>query len=415
MIKTLQRKFIVTAMIAVSVLLILLLSGINVFNAWTTEKDTTILLGTLLKSEADQAPEPPNSAMNNPGFFNPPPSEDDKMSAVFFTVRFDSSGNVAQVDVSHISSVTEADAKLYAETLYQAGRTSGKSKNFKYASVPTSDGRGSIYLFLDVSSEYYAVLRVVVLSAFGGVVCWVLMLLLVFLLSKKAIRPIAENIQKQKQFVTDAGHEFKTPLAIMLANLDAMELHNSENKWSKNIREQIVRLNGLIQNLLTLAKSDESKVLLGTTSFSLSDSVNEILRAFTEPMQLKNLTLHASISPDLPICANKEQILQLISILIDNAVKYSIHDGLISLSLQKSGKMNILQIENVCETLPECKPDKLFDRFYRANTARTQKSGGYGIGLSAAQAIVLLHHGTIRASYDPPNKIIFTVKLPEIS
>jgi hypothetical protein len=412
MIKTLQRKFIITAMIAVSVLLILLLGGINAFNAWTTENETDSLLSELLISEANPTPERPNNPMGNRGFLSAPPSEDDKISAVFFTVRFDSSGNIMQADTSHISSVSDSDAAELAANIYAVGKESGRAKNFKYMSVSASDGRGRVYLFMDVSSDYYAVFRVAVLSALAGVLCWALMLLLVVVLSKKAIRPIAENIQKQKQFVTDAGHEIKTPLAIILANTDALELHSGESKWSRNIRDQTVRLNGLTQNLLALARSEEGSTLIGTETFSLSASVSDTVRIFKEQMEAKGLTVNEYMPRDIFVCANKGQISQLLSILIDNAVKYSVEGSEISLSLQRTEKKTVLQIENVCAALPRCEPEKLFDRFYRADDARTQSSGGYGIGLSAAKAIAQLYHGAIYAHYEEPDKIVFTVELP---
>lgn len=412
MIKALQKKFVVTAMIAVTILLLALLGGINAVNTWTTIKETDNLLDALSRSELEPIPQPPEDNRGRRGFFSPPLTEDDKLSAVFFTARLDNFGAVAQVDVSHITSVTEEEVKLLIERIYKEGKTSGKVGQFKYTSLLTPDGRGSLYIFMDVSTRYNAVFRVAVLSVLAGFICWGLMLLLVMALSKKAIYPIAENMQKQKQFVTDAGHEIKTPLAIILANTEAMELHNGESKWSRNIREQIARLNGLMQNLLTLSRADESKVPVNMTRFSLSDVTADTLRFFSESMELKRHTLCTEISSNITICANKEQISRVISILMDNAVKYSPFESEIVLSLQRLEKTAVLQIENTCEELPACAPEKLFDRFYRADAARTQKNGGYGIGLSAAQAIVRLHHGTIEAAYKSQNRMIFTVKLP---
>lgn len=416
MIQVLKKKFVITAMAAISILLVLLLGGINIVNAWSTAKEEETLLRVLLDNEIRQIPmaeKPPieeKSPMRGRNLFSPPLTEDDKRSAVFFTVRFDTAGVVSQTDVSHIASIGEDEAKTLAQDVSAEGKTEGKTGYFRYGSVETPDGRGRVYIFMDISSEYASVLRVGLLSVLAGFACWVLMLLLVIFLSERAIRPIAENIQRQKQFVTDAGHEIKTPLAIILANTEALELHNGQSKWSRNIREQITRLTGLMQNLLTLAKYDESEGKAGMTTVSLSDSVTDTIRIFGEAVELKNLKLDTQIAPEVTVKGNKEQISQMLSILMDNAVKYSPDGGSIRLSLQKTGKTVVLEIENTCEELPSCEPDKLFDRFYRADAARTQKSGGYGIGLSAAQAIVRIHHGTISARYEQQNRIIFTVK-----
>lgn len=190
-----------------------------------------------------------------------------------------------------------------------------------------------------------------------------------------------------------------------------MELYNGENKWSKNIREQTIRLNGLMKNLLLLAKMEESSTEIVKTEISLSAMLAENVQYFTEPLKLRNITLQAEIQPNVIIKANKEQILQLISILFDNASKYTNDNGTVIVSLQKSDKHIKLQIKNSCEKLPDTSPDKLFDRFYRDDKARTQKTGGYGIGLSVAQSIVRANKGSIAAEYENPNIVSFTVRL----
>ena len=162
-----------------------------------------------------------------------------------------------------------------------------------------------VLIFLDTSQDLLSSLRVLLLSAALGVLCWILMLLLVILLSKRAIRPFAENMQKQKQFVTNAGHEIKTPLAIILANTDAMELYNGENKWSRNIREQVNRLNGLMKNLLTLARMDEATLQITPTDFSFSALVQENADAFADPFALRRITMRSDIRPDLWLHADQ--------------------------------------------------------------------------------------------------------------
>jgi len=272
-------------------------------------------------------------------------------------------------------------------------------------------GDETVIVFLDNSEEILSYARVLFLSGGIGIICWILMLFMVMFLSQKAIRPIAENIERQKQFVTNAGHEIKTPLAIILANTEAMELYNGENKWSKNIREQTVRLNGLMKNLLLLAKIDEGAADIIKSEISLSELVSENVRAFAEPLNLRSITLQIEIQPKVIIKANKEQMSQLISILLDNASKYTNDNGTVIVSLQQSDKRIKLLIKNSCEKLPDTPPDKLFERFYRDDKARTQKTGGYGIGLSVARSIAETNKGSITAVYENPNFVSFTVRL----
>ena len=408
MIKILQRKFVFAAMIAVSILLIASLGTINLENTIMTSNQTDNLLDEIITGELNQSSQPPNAPNNiNPGSGLMRFSERN-MSSVFFVARVNNSGEVVQLDISRITTMTEDEAENITLQAIELSENSGKISGFKYTNM--NDGIGKVYVFLDVSYQTYSVLTVLFLSVLIGLICWVLMLILVIFLSKKAIKPIAENIERQKQFVTDAGHEIKTPLAIILANTDALELHNGENKWSKNIRAQTIRLSGLMQNLLTLAKIDESNIDVTKESFSLNEIIDRTSDMFQEMLIPKNLILQKYYSADVIICANKELITRFVSILLDNAVKYSPCDSIIQIELYKNDKTINLVVANKCDSLPDCPPEKLFDRFYRGDSARTQKGGGYGIGLSAAHSIAEIHGGSIKASYGNDNTIIFTVE-----
>ena len=161
-----------------------------------------------------------------------------------------------------------------------------------------------------------------------------------------------------------------------------MELHNGENKWSKNIRAQTLRLSGLMQNLLMLAKMDESSTKLPMCEFDISTAAEDTVGAFIEPAALKGIMIEQDIKKGIRLSGNRDSIVQLMTVLLDNAVKYTESGGVIRAELYGE---------------PIDHPEKLFDRFYRGDSARTQKNGGYGIGLSVAQAIAELHKGSITA------------------
>ncbi len=413
MIRVLQKKFVFTAMVAVSILILILLGTINVVNMVMIKTETNKTLAMI--SEADgnfDHIQPPQSSAPPSDFRIKPKDERDKfLSSNFFIVRLNRNGQVVFTDVSRTPSVDEASAEELALRVLDEGISSGKAGKYRYQIRNSRMGNETVIVFLDTSEEILSYVRVLLLSGGIGIVCWILMLFMVMFLSKKAIRPIAENIERQKQFVTNAGHEIKTPLAIILANTEAMELYNGENKWSKNIREQTVRLNGLMKNLLLLAKMDEDAADIIKSEISLSELVSENVRAFAEPFNLRSITLQIEIQPKVIIKANKEQMSQLISILLDNASKYTNDSGTVIVSLQQSDKRIKLLIKNSCEKLPDTPPDKLFDRFYRGDKARTQKTGGYGIGLSVARSIAEANKGSITAVYENPNFVSFTVRL----
>ena len=411
MIKTLQRKFIVTAMTAISVLLLLLLGTINLINIGVVGKQMDAKLEIISENEGN-----PDNIPMIPGSM--PPREpygtkndyDTFMSSNFFVVRFDRNGEIIHTDVSRISSVSEQEAEELAEKVYAQNALSGKIDRFEYMVRDSRMGLGKVAVFLDTSGDIYSYIRVLFLSAAIGIVCWVLMLFFVMLLSKRAIRPIAENMEKQKQFVTNAGHEIKTPLAIIQSNTEAMELYNGGNKWSKNIKEQTIRLNELMKNLLILARMDESGANLNLSDFSLSQLLADHTECFREALELRGIALKTDIQPMISFRANREHITQLISVLMDNAEKYADGGGNVFVSLERNDKRIKLQFKNTCRQLPPVAPDKLFDRFYRADEARTQKSGGYGIGLSVAQSITETYKGKISAEYENGNTIVFTIR-----
>ncbi len=406
MIKTLQKKFILSAMLAITILLVLLLGAINIGNVYTSKRQNGRMLEELLNEELRM--QPPGDDKPK-GFFDGPMTEDSKMSAVYFTVRTDREKDGIKADTGRIASISEEEAVELCRSVMETGSVKGKIQNFRYRMAVNEQDGSMVYLFLDTSVQLHSIVTVLLFSLLAGAVCWLAMLLLVVVISKRAIRPIAENLARQKQFVTNAGHEIKTPLAIILANTEAMELYQGENKWSRNIREQTLRLNGLMQDLLMLARADESRDALPTETVSVSSVVLESIQMFAEPMEQKELQVCRKIGTGIGIRANKEQIRRLFSLLVDNAVKYSQRGGVIAVSLEQRGRAVVFQIGNTCEQLPECPPEKLFDRFYRADAARTQQGGGYGIGLSAARTITELYGGNIKASYEPPDRILFTV------
>ena len=455
MIRTLKRRFIVAAMIAVTVLLVALLGAVNAVNAWTTSQETGRLLENLVQMEAqgrpgfregegppafpeeerppvrpDEEPEQGGGPTNESaeagaeaseawelreegprrGFMMDALTEDDRLSAVYFTVRVGSDGTAA-ADVSRISSVTEAEAAALAERARAAGKTEGRLESFRYASAVNREGE-TVWVFLENSSRRNAVLRVAELSALAGVGGWLLMLGLVVLLAKRTIAPIAENMERQRQFVTDAGHELKTPLAIIQANTEAMELIAGENKWSRNIKAQTQRLTELTRNLLTLARAEELPAQGSFAPLDLSALVEKTAQMFQTPMERKQLRLEAELEPGISVRGSETQLGNLCSILLDNAVKYATPGSALKLRLKAGEKTCTLRLENRCERLPDCPPDRLFDRFYRGDAARTQSSGGFGIGLSAAQVITLQHRGRLEAEYPAEDRVAFTVTLP---
>ena len=425
MIRTLRRKFIVTAMLSLLILIIILITCITAMGYYQMERSADAMLHML--SQQDAPTQFHGDAEPNPGGPARPDGADDpgnRRRPVFgyqlspgapgptghFIATADSSGQIDTVRIVGLSGLSQADASAIAADILASGNASGRVRSYKYLVTDTDSGKRLV--FLDNSVQLQMLLSTLATSCAVGAACLALMFVIVFLLSGRAIRPIADNMQKQRQFVTDAGHEIKTPLAIIISNTDALELHQGESRWSRNIRSQAERMDGLMKQLLLLARTDEGASVYPLEELDLSALAQKTTDAFAEPSKQAGLSLQPDIAAGITVHGNAGALEQLLHILLDNAVKYAECSSTIELRLAKEGKRHVLTVANRIEALPAAEPAALFDRFYRADAARTQKTGGYGIGLSAAQAIVQLHHGKISASYEGLHTIRFRVELP---
>jgi signal transduction histidine kinase len=405
MTKTLKRRFIIFTMTAVTCLLVFIVLAINGLNWMMLDRQSDMVLDILVESDG---------AFQKMDFKRPPPfsgpMDMDRMrSSRFFIVRSDVNGNLMDVNTNHISAVDDETAKSYALTIFKEGKESGRVDAYKYA--VKQKGPIRIAIFMDTSGQRESFYMVLMASSAIAALCWLMLLIIVILLSGKVIRPVLIGMDKQKQFITNAGHEMKTPLAIIQSNNDTMALIHGENKYNVHIRTQTKRLNVLMSNLLTLAKLDEG-IPLPTETVNISEATYELLPAYQENAQMRKLHFNVQIEPNLTIRANKDSFNQMMTSLLDNALKYTPENGYIYLSLTRNGRHIQIIAENTCNPSLEPDPERLFERFYRGDSARTQskESSGYGIGLSAARAICENFGGKLTAEYPSATSIRFTAR-----
>ncbi len=291
-------------------------------------------------------------------------------------------------------------------------RTRGQIGGYMYYAVQRADGTVN-FAFLNISESTTAIVRILLLTVALGVGLWLLILLLVVFLSKKAIAPIAANIERQRQFITDASHEIKTPLAVIVSNVDVQELHSGKTKWLDNIRAQALRLSDLTKQMLTLSKMEEGSNLdFVSITFDASKEVEDTVRLFRESALLRGIEVRTDIEPRVQIHFPKEQFQKLLELLLDNAVKYAKENGFIEVSLHPERKFVVLRMRNNCDALPDIDPDRLFDRFYRADASRSRQAGGSGIGLAVVRAIAEHEGGKAHAHFLPDEVIEFEIELP---
>lgn len=283
---------------------------------------------------------------------------------------------------------------------------------YKYRIVQSEDG-SCLAVFLDCRDELHSIRDYGLASIFALAASIGLVYILILALSRKAMAPVAQSVEKQKQFITDASHELKTPLTVITTSLKVLEMDVGPQKWIDKAQDQVEHLKKLVNQLVTLSRLDEEKPPLTLTQFSISEAVQETAESFRDFAAANNRILELAIARELTYYGDEYAIRQLVSILMDNAVKYSDENGRICLTLEKTKKGILLRAFNTCPGMDIAETDKLFDRFYRIDKSRSKQSGGFGIGLSIARGIVQAHGGSIRASCPDPRSIEFTVILKQ--
>ena len=414
MLKKLERRFVLIAMTALSCLLLVQLFVVNVANIYQRDTELCEILtviadnnGSLPSNLQDKVPGITN------GFPNPfGPVEftiETPYSTRYFVVEIQ--GNiVTRISTEHIAAVTDKMAYEYASLLYRT-ETPGFGYLGVYKYYYTLESDHHLFVFIDAQKEFDSAASLAKISFFVGVFTLLIILFPVILFCKMAVRPVANAIEKQKQFITDASHELKTPLAIISADAEVIELTEGENEWLSSIKNQTQRMSVLIKNLVRLSKLDEVSDSKKET-FNISEAFLEIASSFETKAKHDGKQLSINAVPGLMFHGSQEEIAQLISILLDNAIKYSDEGGTISLNLFRNSKYICIDCYNTCENIDPTAMSKLFDRFYRADASRSRETGGYGIGLSVAKAITERHRGKIRAVANGTKAITFKVALP---
>ncbi|MBQ3285553.1 MAG: HAMP domain-containing histidine kinase [Ruminococcus sp.] len=310
----------------------------------------------------------------------------------FFTVSYDDNG-YARCDISHIAKIDEVSAVLMADSVRSEFDKTGSYENFRYR----VNEDGSMVVFVDYSEEYSAIDWLTVLLALIALGFIIMITVVFYFLSKRIVKPFEENSRMQKQFITDASHELKTPLAIISANAEVLAYKTGENEWIDNITAQVDRVSGLVNELLTLNRLEEVEEITDTEPVDMSALVTDTASSFDEVFRSKSVERIDEIEPDVILNGNKPQLERLISVLVENASKYVDENGKVHLELSKDLRYTTFRIFNSCEIDQDVDYSHLFDRFYRPDSSRTSSTGGHGIGLSIAKRIVTLHNGTIEA------------------
>ena len=228
-------------------------------------------------------------------------------------------------------------------------------------------------------------------------------LIVIFLISKKVseliVKPVEETLEKQKQFISDASHELKTPLAVIEANSDVLENEIGENKWLTYIQNETESMDNLINELLLLAKTENVDEIKAYEQINVSKEVEVSIAMFESMAYEKQVKINSNIQPNIFMTGNRQDIEHILSTLIDNAIKHSERDKAVEVELVKEKNNIVLQVKNVGDPIPEDQRDKIFERFYRVDKSRNRNEKRYGLGLAIAKSVVEKYNGKIEVFY----------------
>lgn len=321
-------------------------------------------------------------------------TEESPFRTRYFTARVDGDDMLMALDTGHIAAVSADTAAEYAVRALTSAREAGTIDGYRFAVKTTGGDR--LIVFVDMKSDLQRATALLLMSSGIGAASLAAVFLVITLLSRAVTRPVEDSYEKQRRFITDAGHELKTPLAVISANTDVLELETGDSKWLTSIRNQTRRMDALVKGLLTLSRMDEGSAELLRVPFCLSDAAEETLTAFRPLAESAGKQLDIAIEPGVTVTGSEEHIRRLIGILADNAVKYASAGGSICAELKKTGRGALLTVSNPCDEPPSGDLNRFFDRFYRADAART--TGGYGLGLSIARSIAEAHKAKLTCS-----------------
>lgn len=414
MIKKLRKKLIFVSMLSLFIVLFVLILSIGILNYRKLVADADHVLSILAENngrfpEREMQKEPPKPEKNFPEknlLFSPELPYETR----YFSAVVNEEGEVLSAETGKIATVDEETITEYVQEIWEKGKQKGFIENYRFL-WDRSNGEMRI-IFLDCGRSLNTFRMFLFIAAFVSFFGFLAVFLLMIFLSAYIVKPFLENYEKQKRFITDAGHELKTPLTIIDADAAVLEMDLGENEWLSDIQNQTKRLTDLTNNLILLARMEEENMKLPMVEFPLSDIAEEVIGDFQTMAKAQNKILHGKIQPMISMSGDEKAIRQLMGILLENAVKYSDEKGEILLTVETQRNHIFLSVFNTTEFISKKEIAHLFERFYRTDKSRNSQTGGHGIGLSIAAATVRAHKGKISAITEDEKSLKITAVFP---
>ncbi len=383
------------------ILTIFLVSILLIFNFQNYYKNINNVRNNLMRMDVSKDKEPAEKPANY-NENNEPQNQPDKenpqvfMDSTIYTVLLDENKNIKDVINHTTDNISDEEIKNIAENIIENSNNETLKvgnlyfTNYSYAFnmdktslviIDNSATKVELVNALKISVLIFVILEFVIIIASNQITNWI-------------IKPVEEAFTRQKQFVQDASHELKTPLAVIIASTEALENNPDERKWLDNIKEEAEGMNNLVSDLLEMAKS-ENKVKDQYVEENVSKLVEKSVLTFESLLYERNIKLTYNIEENLTLKCDNKGIKQIVGILMDNAIKHSVENGEIIVNLKKDKKNIVIEVSNKGKEIPKEQRNKIFERFYRADESRNRKENRYGLGLAIAKNIVNNHNGQI--------------------
>ena len=408
MIRKLRAKLIIASLLSLLLVLSVIIGVAGVLNYTSLVSDADSVLAILRENDGTfPLGDPPGGKdrFREGRRFSPELPYESR----YFTVFLSESGSVISVNTGKIAAVDTSTAIDYAAEAVASGAARGFADDYRFTVY--ASGEETHVVFLDCGRELGSFRSFLATSAAVSAAGLLAVTLLLIFFSGRIVKPFSENYEKQRRFITDAGHELKTPLTIIDADAEVLEMDLGENEWLGDIRTQTKRLAELTNSLILLSRMEEQP-RMEKIEFPLSDVVEETVETFQALARTRGKTLSSRVQPMLSMNGDEKAIRPLLTILLDNAVKYADEGGRIEAVLEKQKNTLRLSVFNTAESVSRESLAHLFDRFYRADASRNSGTGGYGLGLSIASAVVAAHRGKISASSPDGKSLRITAVFP---
>ena len=404
MFRKLRLKFIGIATLSTLVVLFIVLGSVNFITYRMAVSDIFTTLEFIANDPSKLLMEDMNNAIEN-GDISP----ETQYEVRYIKALIDKDGNLTNIDTEHIAAIEETEMEHFIGIITATGKRRGifVYDGLNYAYMKQNIGDKTKITVMDCTRNLSTSNFFLRFSFYIGIISILIVILMLSIFARKVVYPYVKNAEAQKQFITNASHELKTPLAVISANTEVIEMLNGKSEWTESTVKQVNRMSELISQLVVLSRLEERQDIV-LSDVDMTEEARSVMTSFKSIADTQNITLKTDIADGVHVNADQKGLRELINILMDNAIKYCDEEGTVEVSLTKKGKNAVFVVSNDYEAGDGVDYKQFFERFYREDKSHNSEKKGYGIGLSMAESLVRMFKGKISVNYKKP-VISFTV------